>query len=102
MQELASLQSECEKVMKVYCERFAIDATDDWQILKLQEELGELVSAWLKLTGRGRHKIADEAQARSDFEDELADCLGFILLIAGRHQIDLAGRLERKWFARIR
>jgi NTP pyrophosphatase (non-canonical NTP hydrolase) len=47
---------------------------DDWYFLKMQEETGELLQAWLRLTGRGRQKGDTEVQIRQQLEDELADC----------------------------
>src|SRR4029079_2412168 len=51
---LAVLTERLERVSAHYAERFAIRRDDDWYMMKLGEELGELTQAWLKLTGRGR------------------------------------------------
>ncbi len=45
-----------QEVCDLYAERCAIRRDDDWFLLKIQEELGELVQAHLRLTQRGRTK----------------------------------------------
>ena len=93
--ELAPLVAE---VSDTYASRNDIARDDDWYLLKLQEELGELTAEYLKSTGRGRLKGADSAAVRQALEDEAADVLAMLLLFAGRNGIDLEAALERKWF----
>ena len=93
--ELAPLVAE---VSDTYASRNDIARDDDWYLLKLQEELGELTAEYLKSTGRGRLKGADSATVRQALEDEAADVLAMLLLFAGRNGIDLDAALERKWF----
>ncbi|ODT68728.1 MAG: phosphoribosyl-ATP pyrophosphohydrolase [Pelagibacterium sp. SCN 63-23] len=93
--ELSELVSE---VSDIYATRNAIARDDDWYLLKLQEELGELVAEYLKATSRGRLKGADAATIRQAMEDEAADVLAMLLLFARNNQIDLDAALERKWF----
>jgi len=98
---LVDLQADCEAVSRVYEARCAFDRDDDWQLLKLQEEAGELVSAYLRLTGRGRPKGDGVDEIRRQFEDELADCLAQVLLIAERFDVDLERAIERKWLPHL-
>ncbi|MEL6920136.1 MAG: MazG nucleotide pyrophosphohydrolase domain-containing protein [Pseudomonadota bacterium] len=95
---LKQLQADSETVSQLYAKRCDITRDDDWQILKLQEEVGELASAYLRLTARGREKGATLAEIRTQFEDELADCLAQIVLIAERFDVDLDQAVDRKWF----
>jgi NTP pyrophosphatase (non-canonical NTP hydrolase) len=95
---LAEMQADSEAVSRHYAEKFDIRRDDDWYLLKLQEESGELVSAFLRLTGRGRLKGEDAATIRSQFDVELADCFAQILLIAEHYGVDLEAAMERKWF----
>ena len=39
----------------------------------------------------------DAATARLQFEDELADVLGQLLLVASHHEVDLETAVRRKW-----
>jgi NTP pyrophosphatase (non-canonical NTP hydrolase) len=93
--ELSALVAE---VSDIYAARNGIARDDDWYLIKLQEELGELAAEYLKLTGRGRLKGASEAELRLAFEDEAADVLAMLLLFARNQGMDLEAALERKWF----
>ncbi len=86
------------EVSDTYASRNDIARDDDWYLLKVQEELGELVAEYLKTTGRGRLKGADSATIRQAMEDEAADVLAMLLLFARNNDIDLDAALERKWF----
>ena len=89
-------------VSDTYASRNDIARDDDWYLLKVQEELGELTAEYLKTTGRGRLKGADGASLRQALEDETADVLAMLLLFARNNRIDLDAALERKWFQYLR
>ena len=89
-------------VSDTYASRNDIARDDDWYLLKVQEELGELTAEFLKTTGRGRLKGADGASLRQALEDETADVLAMLLLFARNNRIDLDAALERKWFQYLR
>jgi NTP pyrophosphatase (non-canonical NTP hydrolase) len=92
-----ALTNQLERVSDRYAERFGIERGDDWLMLKLQEELGELAQAHLKLSGRGRGTV--DPQAR---EDEAADVLCFLLLYCRRFGVDLDAAVDRKWLAHLK
>jgi NTP pyrophosphatase (non-canonical NTP hydrolase) len=95
---LAELMPLVVEVSDTYASRNGIARDDDWFLLKLQEELGELSAEYLRTTGRGRMKGADAPAVRQALEDEAADVLAMLLLFAHRNGIDLDAALERKWF----
>ena len=95
---LAELTGLVAEVSDTYASRNDIARDDDWYLLKVQEELGELTAEYLKTTARGRLKGADGATVRQALEDETADVLAMLLLFARNNQIDLDAALERKWF----
>ncbi|MNL39621.1 hypothetical protein D3C87_1619080 [compost metagenome] len=95
---LAELTGLVAEVSDTYASRNDIARDDDWYLLKVQEELGELTAEYLKTTGRGRLKGADGASIRQALEDETADVLAMLLLFARTNHIDLDAALERKWF----
>jgi NTP pyrophosphatase (non-canonical NTP hydrolase) len=86
------------RVSDIYAERNDIRRDDDWYVIKLQEELGELTAEHLRATGRGRLKGADAGVVRAALEDETADLLASLLLFARHNRIDLDAALQRKWF----
>ncbi|KKC35580.1 hypothetical protein WH87_16150 [Devosia epidermidihirudinis] len=97
MTGLSELADKLALVSDIYAERFEIERSADWYLLKLQEELGELTAEHLKGTGRGRLKGADAAEIRVALEDEAADVLAMLLLFARHNKIDLDAALARKW-----
>ena len=67
---------------------------DDWFLLKLQEELGELAQAHLRLSSRGRGQATEQDRA-----DEAADVLCMLLLYCRRFGIDPDAAVRRKWLS---
>jgi NTP pyrophosphatase (non-canonical NTP hydrolase) len=95
---LADLMDMVRAVSDVYAERFSIDRSEDWYLLKLQEEVGELTAEYLRLAGRARPNGEAPSEVAIAMADEAADVLAMLLLFAGQNQIDLEAALERKWF----
>jgi NTP pyrophosphatase (non-canonical NTP hydrolase) len=84
-----------QEVCDLYAERCGIARDDDWFLLKIQEELGELVQAHLQLTSRGRTKglsVAELEQARAD---EAADLICQVLLYCRHFGIDPDAAVQR-------
>lgn len=98
---LAELTEDFERVSQVYARHVNIDRDADWFILKLQEEVGELVHAYLRLTGRSRDNGETAEAIRKRFEDEAADVLGQLLTLARHHRIDLESAAQGKWFCHL-
>lgn len=94
---LAALAARFEEASQRYAQLYGVERDDDWFVLKMQEELGELTQAWIKRTGRGRPSPSTDVQHTRNLEDEAADLLGHVLLFAHRHGLDLSAAIERKW-----
>lgn len=100
----ATLQELAEKISEVsdlYAERNTIRRDDEWYLIKLQEELGELTAEYLRLSGRGRTMGKTRPEIQTALEDEAADLLAHILLFAQHHKIDLEAALARKWLIHL-
>jgi len=95
--QIDELRDEVEQVSAFYAERHRIDRTDDWFVLKLNEEVGELTQAYLARAGQARDKGRSGDELESDFRSELADVLAQVLLIARRFNVDLSDEIARKW-----
>ena len=80
------------RISDIYAAKFAIQRDDDWYLLKLQEELGELAQAHLRLSSRGRGEACEHDRA-----DEAADVLCQVLLYCRRFGIDPDAAVRRKW-----
>lgn len=99
MLNIQEITKNIESVSVSYAEKHDISRTNEWFILKLSEEVGELIQSYLKLTGQARSNDVDEHTLKCNFEDEIADVLGQILLLANHHNVDLISAIERKWLA---
>ena len=93
---LEALGERVGQVSDIYARRFDIRRDDDWALIKLQEELGELAQAHLRLSSRGRGAADETARA-----DEAADVLCMLLLYCRRFGIDLDAAVARKWLAHL-
>lgn len=96
--DIAALADRLEAISVGYARREGIDRNDDWFLLKLQEEPGELTQVQLARTGRSKLRGTSE-QLDVKLAEECADVLGHILLFARRNGVDLAAALERKWLS---
>ena len=96
--ELRELSEELEVISRVYARRHGVERTDDWLVLKLHEEVGELTQAYLERSGRSRSRGASPDDVDAAFRAELADVLAQLLLVARRFDVDLDAEVERKWF----
>jgi NTP pyrophosphatase (non-canonical NTP hydrolase) len=97
--DFKTLTGPIQAVCDLYAERCDIRRDDDWFLLKIQEELGELVQAHLKLTGRGRTMGVGETELTTARADEAADLLCMVLLYCRRFDIDLDEDIQRKWLS---
>lgn len=93
------LSEEVEKVSKKYTGKFNIERDNDWFVLKLQEELGELIQSYLMLTGKARTKGKTEKELKNDFAKEVADVFCHVLLLAKFNNVNLEKEIEEKWLA---
>jgi NTP pyrophosphatase (non-canonical NTP hydrolase) len=80
-----------------YAASLNVDPTDDWIIMKTLEEAGELVQSFLRYSARARTRGLTAEELKRALDDEIADLLGFSLVLAKRFDVDLLRALERKW-----
>ena len=100
--DIQEIQKKIVTVSDNYAKHCSINRDDDWYILKLQEEIGELVQNYLSFTGRGRKREKTDEEIKTDFANELADVVGQVLLLAQHHNINIEEALERKWFTYLK
>ena len=96
--DIKEIQKKATMVSNRYALSQDINRDDDWYVLKLQEEVGELIQSYLSFTNRGRKRDKSDTEIKRNFADELADIIGQTLLIADHHNIDIEDALENKWF----
>jgi NTP pyrophosphatase (non-canonical NTP hydrolase) len=91
---LAGVSDAAEQISDIYAGKYGVERNDDWFLIKLQEELGELAQAHLRLSARGRGEATEQDRA-----DEAADVLCMLLLYCRRFGIDADAAVRRKWLA---
>lgn len=94
---MKSIAQRINRLSLQYAQRYGFERTDEWVMIKLQEEVGELCQAFLKHQKQTRHANETQTVAR-DLADEVADVLGMTLIIAELFDVDIDAALERKWF----
>lgn len=95
--DIKTLSEEVEKVSLIYTDKFGIKRDNNWLVLKLQEELGELTQSYLMLEGQARKKGKSENELKADFAKEVADVFCHVLLLAKCNDIDLDKEIKGKW-----
>lgn len=95
--DIKQLTKEVEKVSQNYTTKFGIERDKSWFVLKLQEELGELIQSYMMMSGKGRKKGKTEKELRADFNQEMADVFCHVLLLAKSQKVDLEKEIDKKW-----
>jgi NTP pyrophosphatase (non-canonical NTP hydrolase) len=99
--ELKQLQAKAAKRFLGNLKRDNIEASEDYLILKLTEELGEFVQSYLIHKKRCRPvKYVEVKKSKRELSKELADVLGIILVIAKTMKIDVEEALVKKWITK--
>lgn len=97
--ELQEWARRVEFVSAGYGDYYDVRRSPDWALLKLTEEVGELVQAWLTASGQGRDRGQDAQQRQAALEGEVADVLGMVLVVAGQTGVDVERAMADKWLA---
>src|ERR1700742_1997050 len=93
--DLRVLADDLEAVSRLYAERFGIDRNDNWFVLKLHEEVGELTQAFLMRAGQAR----DQGLPPAELDRGVRDVLAQVLIMARHFDVDVERELERKWLS---
>lgn len=95
--DIQVLTKRIKEISDIYAEKFDISRDDNWYVLKLQEEMGELIQSYLMMSGQARKKDKNSDEIKNNFEHEVADILCHILLLADHYGIDLDTVVQKKW-----
>ncbi len=95
--DIHDLTEKIETMSQNYSKKFEFERDSDWFVLKLQEELGELIQSYLMVKGKARLKGKSTEQIHEEFENEVADVLAHVLLLARHFHVDLDKIFEGKW-----
>ena len=95
--DVRDLSARLERISAKYAALNNFERTDEWVLLKLTEEVGELVQAHLTASGQSRDRGLDAEDQRRAVATELADVIGMCLIFAHRQGIDVEEAVEQKW-----
>lgn len=95
--DLAELTDKLVAVSRGYARRHRVNQDDNWFVLKLQEEMGELTQAYLMRAGQSRDKGLSADEVEAHFRAEVADVIGQALIVARHFGVDPVAELARKW-----
>ncbi len=84
-----------------YGEKYNIVIDEDFALVKLMEEMGELAQAKLIYDKKSRpEKFLDPDTSKQNIACELADIMGMSMLLADLLDIDLQQALQKKWIGK--
>ncbi|MGH1413925.1 MAG: hypothetical protein ACRBB0_10535 [Pelagimonas sp.] len=89
---MADLTVMSVKISDIYAQRFETPNDARFAVMKLSEEMGELMGAWLQYHGESRG-----SGTHDDLANEIADVFGFLLVLAAREGVNPANALMTKW-----
>ena len=95
--DIKILTEKVERISQIYAKKFNITRGKSWFVLKLQEEMGELIQSYLMMSGQARKKDKESKELKADFENEVADVLSHTLLLAKHFNIDIEKVIKDKW-----
>lgn len=99
--EFNELQRAIIEVEFDYGKKFGIQIDEDYTLLKLYEEMGELSQAILINRKKCRpEKYPGPEAAKEKLAEEMADVLGLLITNAKLLDINLEKALEKKWLNR--
>ncbi len=100
--QISSITEKVKRVMSLYLQQYPDIHTDrDHLPLKIGEEWGECLQAYVMLTDRGRQKGKSKEEIRELLAQEIADVCAYLFLFADREGIDIAQAIEDKWMVHL-
>ena len=101
--EIKELQKKLVLVAEDYGTEHDVVMDKDYLLPKIFEEAGELAQAMLIYDNKCRTgKRLPKEKAHRLLEQEIADTVGFLFVLADRMNIDLEKGLEDKWLIRLK
>ena len=94
---LGVLSAQAMPVGQLYCKSYGIVPDEVFYLGKLNEGLGEVSAAVLKLSNRSRGANGPMADRAAKLADEMANLFGVLLMFAHSRSIDLGAAFQSKW-----
>lgn len=101
--QLKQLQTKIVRVFLKNAKRDKIKISDDYLVLKLGEEFGEMIQSYLIAKRKCRPvKYLAPFAAKRVLAKEMADVLGLIFALGQHLKIDLEDALAKKWLSQTK
>ena len=98
--EFKELQKKVVENAINYGKKYNVQIDEDFALLKLYEEVGELAQAVLIHRKKSRpEKHLPEAMSKKELAKELADIAGLVMVNAHLLDIDLEEAIDKKWIS---
>ena len=99
--EFKELQEKVTKIFLANLKRDNIEIGDDYLMIKLNEELGELMQSYIvhKKKCRPEKYLACE-ESKKGIAKELSDVIGLVFMISKHLKIDLEEAITKKWITK--
>lgn len=99
--EFKELQNKVVRNALNYGKKYHVKIDEDFALLKLYEEVGELAQAVLIHRKKSRpEKHVSEKISKKELAKELADVIGMVIVNAHLLGIDLEEAINKKWIDR--
>lgn len=94
---LNEISKHCERAWGQYAEKFQIRRDDEFYLLKMQEELGELTRAFLELRGSEKKRKTSPEELKKKLASDVASLVGNALILALHFNVDLEATIKAKF-----
>lgn len=94
---LDELATRIDGISARYAQIHGVDRSPDWALLKLTEEVGELVQAHLTATEQSKDRGLGAEEQRRKVATELGDVIGMCLVFASQAGIDAEAAVAETW-----
>jgi NTP pyrophosphatase (non-canonical NTP hydrolase) len=99
--EFKELQDKITDIFISNLKRDEINISDDYLILKINEELGEFVQSYIVHKKDCRPaKFLSPEESKKEMAKELSDVIGLAFVISKHFNIDLEEAMVKKWITR--
>ncbi|GBE16439.1 hypothetical protein BMS3Abin15_00255 [bacterium BMS3Abin15] len=99
--EFKKTQKEVIRNAKSYGNKYKVKIDDEFAMLKLYEEVGELAQAYLVYKKKSRpEKYMSKEEVKKGIAKELADVVGVAMVLADALDIDLEEAIDKKWISK--
>ncbi|MCH7605438.1 hypothetical protein IID24_05630 [Patescibacteria group bacterium] len=99
--DFSELQKRIVTIFEEGIARDKIPVNDDYYLMKLEEEVGELVQAYLVYKKQCRpDKYLSDEEAKKSVAKELSDVLALVFMISNALDIDFKEAIEKKWMTK--